>query len=124
MLTRDDLSKHCLAMTGAVEDFPFGPEVAIYKVKGKMFAVLPVVANPPSISLKCDPVEAPLLRQMYAAVTPGYHLNKKHWNTVISDGEIPDERIVEMIEDSYQLVRQSLKKSDQQALAQLELERK
>jgi predicted DNA-binding protein (MmcQ/YjbR family) len=119
-MNRNELRDYCLSMTGAVEDFPFGVEVAVFKVKGKMFALLPVVADPMSISLKSDPIEAVMLREMYQAVQPGYHLNKKHWNTVTLDGEVPGERIREMIEDSYTLVRQSLTRKDQHALQALE----
>jgi predicted DNA-binding protein (MmcQ/YjbR family) len=115
-MNRNELRDYCLKLTGAVEDFPFGIEVAVFKVKGKMFALLPVQADPMTISLKSDPVEAVMLREMYKAIQPGYHLNKKHWNTVTLDGEVPDERVCEMIEDSYTLVRQSLTRKDQQAL--------
>ena len=119
-MNRNELRDYCLSMTGAVEDFPFGTEVAVFKVKGKMFALIPVVADPMTISLKSDPIEAVMLREMYKAVQPGYHLNKKHWNTVTLDGEIPDERLCEMIEDSYTLVRKSLTRKDQQSLQVLE----
>ena len=119
-MNRNELRDYCLSMTGAVEEFPFGVEVAVFKVKGKMFALLPVVADPMTISLKSDPIEAVMLREMYQAVQPGYHLNKKHWNTVTLDDEVPDERICEMVEDSYTLVRQSLTRKDQQALQALE----
>lgn len=121
MLDRNALRDYCLSMTGAYEDFPFGPDVAVLKVKGKMFALLPLDESPQSISLKCDPVEAALLRQNYESVTPGYHLNKKHWNTVTVDGEIEDERVKEMMEDSYILVRQKLKKVDRLALEKEEI---
>jgi predicted DNA-binding protein (MmcQ/YjbR family) len=70
--------------------------------------------------LKCDPIEEVMLREMYHAVQPGYHLNKKHWNTVTLDGEVPDERIREMIEDSYTLVRQTLSKKERESLHTLE----
>ena len=119
-MNRNELRDYCLSMIGAVEAFPFGVEVAVFKVKGKMFALLPVIADPMTISLKSDPIEAVMLREMYQAVQPGYHLNKKHWNTVTLDGEVPDERVCEMIEDSYTLVRQSLTRKDQQALKALE----
>lgn len=121
MLDRNALRDYCLSMTGAYEDFPFGPDVAVLKVKGKMFALLPLDESPQSISLKCDPVEAAILRQNYESVTPGYHLNKKHWNTVTVDGEIEDERVKEMMEDSYILVRQKLKKVDRLALEKEEI---
>lgn len=120
MLNRTSLRDYCLSMTGSYEEFPFGPEAAVFKVKNKMFALIPVDADPPSISLKCDPIEAIILRETYEAVQPGYHLNKKHWNTVTLDGEIDNQRFKEMIEDSYILVRQKLKKSEQKELKALE----
>lgn len=120
MLNRASLRDYCLSMTGVYEEFPFGPDAAVFKVKNKMFALIPIDADPPSISLKCDPVEAIILRETYKAVQPGYHLNKKHWNTVTSNGEIDSQRLKEMIEDSYILVRQKLKKSEQKELEALE----
>jgi predicted DNA-binding protein (MmcQ/YjbR family) len=96
----------------AREDFPFGEDVAIYKVMGKMFALIPVDATN-QISLKCDPTFAEVLRQTYAEGTPGWHLNKRHWNDVITDGSIPDDEIEEMIDHSYDLVVKGLSKKDQ-----------
>ena len=119
-MNRNELRDFCLSLTGAVEDFPFGIDVAVFKVKGKMFALLPVIADPLTISLKSDPIEAVMLREMYKSVQPGYHLNKKHWNTVTLNGEIPDTQVCEMIEDSYTLVRQTLTRKDQKALQALE----
>ena len=120
MMKRNDLRDKCLSLTGAVEEFPFGVDVAVFKVTGKMFALIPIAAEPPSISLKSDPIEAEMLRQMYDAVQPGYHLNKKHWNTVTVTGAIPEERIMEMIEDSYTLVRQKLSQKEQKRLQAIE----
>jgi predicted DNA-binding protein (MmcQ/YjbR family) len=122
MLDRNALRDYCLSLTGAFEDFPFGIEVAVMKVKDKMFAILPVDASPLSISLKADPDEAILQREQYKAITPGYHLNKRHWNSVLIDGEIDDERVLELIEDSYLLVRQGLTKKVQAELAAMEKE--
>ena len=119
MLDRNALRDYCLSLTGAYEDFPFGVEVAVMKVREKMFALLPVDA-PLSISLKADPDEAILQRQQYKAITAGYHLNKRHWNTVMIDGEIDDARILELVEDSYLLVRQSLTKKLQAELIAME----
>ena len=92
-------------------EYPFGDGVRVYKVAGKMFALVPEGAEPPSISLKCDPLDAEMLRQRYAAVTAGYHLNKKHWNTVVADGEVPAEEIRSWIEDSFDLVVDGLPKA-------------
>ena len=120
MLDSNGLRDYCLSMTGAYEEFPFGPDAAVYKVKHKMFALIPVDVPTPSISLKCDPVEAVILREHYESVQPGYHLNKKHWNTVTVNGEVEDERLKEMIEDSYILVRKKLKKAERLDLEKLE----
>ena len=107
-MTREEAHAACANQRGAVETYPFGPDTAVYKVGGKMFALLPHSAKPPRVSLKCDPEWSELLRKAYAAVQPGYHLNKKHWNTVLLDGSIPDEELGELIAHSYELVVESL----------------
>lgn len=112
---RKHLIAHCRAHPRAEEDYPFGPDVAVYKIMGKIFALLPVT-EPTSISLKCDPFWATVLRKTYAAVTPGYHLNKAHWNTIIIDGSIPDDEIFDMIAQSYALVVKGLSKIQRQAI--------
>jgi predicted DNA-binding protein (MmcQ/YjbR family) len=94
----------CSAKPGAVEDYPFGDEVAVFKVAGKMFALVPLGEAPGSVSLKCDPDFATSLRDRYAAITPGYHLSKRHWNTVTLDGSVPGEEVLELIDHSYDLV--------------------
>lgn len=119
MLLREDLLAACLSHQGAFEDFPFGEDVAVLKVQGKMFALLPVRGNPLTVSLKCDPREAELLREKYPAVTPGYHLNKTHWNSILIDGTVPDDEVLSMIEDSYRLVVAGFTKQQRQALEQL-----
>lgn len=115
MLTREALREICLALKGATEDFPFGVDVAVFKVVGKMFALLPV-DEPASISLKCDPNLAIVLRETYPQVTPGYHLNKQHWNSVLIEG-MPSDEVREMIEHSYQLVVRGLTKAQRAQLA-------
>lgn len=104
------------AQHGATEAFPFGPQALVFKVMGKMFALLAPDALPPALSLKSDPEEALLLRERYAAVQPGYHMNKKHWNTIALDGSIPPEELRAMIDASYTLVVQGLKKADRDRL--------
>jgi predicted DNA-binding protein (MmcQ/YjbR family) len=104
------LRRRCLQLPGAVEDFPFGEGVSVFKVKGKMFALSPLGAKPLSVSLKCEPEIAEQLRASHAAVRPGYHLNKRHWNTVEIDGSLEDRFVVDMIEDSYDLVVAGLPK--------------
>jgi predicted DNA-binding protein (MmcQ/YjbR family) len=115
-MERHDLRAYCLSKLGAREDFPFGEDVAVLKVADKMFALLPV-SGPVSISLKCDPAWAVVLRDTYPAVTPGYHLNKRHWNSLLMDGTIPDEEVQEMIDHSYDLVVKSLTQAQRKTLA-------
>ncbi|MEL6403961.1 MAG: MmcQ/YjbR family DNA-binding protein [Chloroflexota bacterium] len=119
-MTIEDLRAQCLCMTGVYEDFPFGEEVAVFKVKNKMFAYVPLDNDPPTITMKCDPVEAVQLRKQYASVQPGYHMNKKHWNTITVDGELDEVHIRELIEDAYILVRKKLRKSDRLELEELD----
>ncbi len=114
-LTRDDLRERCLGQVGALEDFPFGDDVAVYKVGGKIFALLPF-ARPLTISLKCEPTLAKVLRDTYPAVQPGYHLNKQHWNTVTIDGSIAADEIVDMIEHSYGRVFSALTRAQRQSI--------
>ncbi|GAB4345104.1 MAG: MmcQ/YjbR family DNA-binding protein [Phototrophicales bacterium] len=116
MLTKQDLRAYCNTFMEAEETFPFGENVLVFKVVGKMFALIPLDDEPASISLKCDPQLAMVLRQTYPAVSPGYHLNKRHWNTVVSDGTIPDDEIYEMIDNSYHLVVKGLPKKDRERL--------
>ncbi len=106
----------CLSFTGAAETFPFGPETSAFKVAGKIFAISRLSQAPLEISLKCEPSLAEQLREVHPAVRPGYHLNKRHWNTVTVDGSIADRVIADMVEDSYDLVVSQLPKSRRQAL--------
>lgn len=115
-MTYEKLEKLLLARTGAILDYPFGPDAAVFKVAGKMFALVAGEDEPLSISLKSDPVEADFLRTMYDAVKPGYHLNKRHWNTVTLDGSIPDSMLHKMIDSSYALVVKGLTKAEREQL--------
>ncbi|MGB1090525.1 MAG: MmcQ/YjbR family DNA-binding protein [Oceanobacter sp.] len=100
----------------AVEDYPFGPEAQVFKILGKMFALLSYRNGQNYLNLKCDPLEAVQLRDVFEAVQPGYHMNKKHWNTVILDGSVPESEIERMIGNSYTLVVKSLKKGERLGL--------
>jgi predicted DNA-binding protein (MmcQ/YjbR family) len=111
------LRRCCLALAGSVEEFPFGPENSVFKVGGKIFAISRLGAPPLRVSLKCEPGLAEQLRASYPAIGPGYHLNKRHWNTVVLDGSIPDAMVREMIEDSYDLVVARLPRTTRAALA-------
>ena len=99
---------YCLDKPGTTAEFPFGPEAEVFKVAGKMFALVMKDSVPLRMNLKCDPVRAEMLRQTYDAVQPGYHMNKQHWNTVIDDGTVPEDEILDLIDHSYDLVVQGL----------------
>ncbi|WP_250464399.1 MmcQ/YjbR family DNA-binding protein [Microbulbifer litoralis] len=107
---------YLLSRPEAVEDFPFGPGVAVFKVKGRMFATLGVENTVARTNLKCDPDEAQALRDIFSGVLPGYHMNKKHWNTVLLDGSVPDGEIERMMDRSYGLVVKGLRKVEREAL--------
>jgi predicted DNA-binding protein (MmcQ/YjbR family) len=104
LVTSRALRKLCLSFGGAVEEFPFGPETSVFKVGGKMFALSGLERRPLQVSLKCEPDLADQLRRAHEAISPGYHLNKRHWNTVTLDGSLPDRMVRDLIEDSYDLV--------------------
>ena len=116
MMNAAELRDHCLSFTGAEETFPFGPNTSVFKIAGKMFALSRLAATPLTVSLKCEPGLAEALREAHAAVLPGYHLNKRHWNTVIINGSLPEEMIKDMIEDSYDLVVSKLPPARRRAL--------
>jgi predicted DNA-binding protein (MmcQ/YjbR family) len=115
-MTPAALRRVCLRMRGATEDFPFGPETSVFKVGGKVFAITALEGRPLSVSLKCEPGLAELLRADYPAIAPGYHLNKRHWNTVVLDGSLPERMVRDMIEDSYDLVVAGLPRAARDAL--------
>lgn len=110
------LRNYCLSKNGAIEDFPFGDDVTVIKVASKMFALISERNNQLNISLKCDPFLAENLRQQYASITPGYHLNKSHWNTIMIDGSLPESALNNMIDHSYALVFKGLRKSEREAI--------
>ncbi|GHF94777.1 MmcQ/YjbR family DNA-binding protein [Streptomyces zaomyceticus] len=109
-MTPDELRAFCLDFNDATEEFPFGPDVSVFKVAGKLFALSWLEGEPLRVNLKCDPDEAVRLREEYPAVAPGYHMNKRHWNTV-TVGELPDRMVRELVEDSYDLVVAGLPKA-------------
>jgi predicted DNA-binding protein (MmcQ/YjbR family) len=113
-LNLDTFREHCLTKAGVTEEFPFGPDTLVYKVNGKMFA-LTNVDEFDGINLKCDPEEAVMLREQYPAVQPGYHMNKKHWITVVMDGSISDKLIKLWTDQSYILVAKKTPSSPKKA---------
>jgi predicted DNA-binding protein (MmcQ/YjbR family) len=110
------LRQLCLGFAGAEETFPFGPETSVFKVGGKMFALSRLGGDPLSVSLKCEPPLAEELRAAHPAIMPGYHLNKRHWNTIVIDGSLPERMIADMVEDSYDLVVSQLPRARRRGL--------
>ena len=115
-MTRDQVLERCSGFPGAVEDYPFGDEAAVFKVGGKMFALVMLAGEPGSVNLKCDPDWALELRAAYDAVRPGYHQNKRHWNTVELDGTVQEAELREMVDHSYELVVSRLPRSERARL--------
>ena len=113
----DTFREYCLKKGGVMEDSPFGPEHLVFKVGGKMFALLAFEEIPPTANLKCEPDLALELRDRYEDVRPGYHMNKKHWNTVQIDGAIPRQELTKMIDHSYELVVKALPRAQRERLA-------
>ncbi|MEV5899795.1 MmcQ/YjbR family DNA-binding protein [Streptomyces sp. NPDC052127] len=112
-MTPRELRALCLSFNAAVEDFPFRPEISVFKVGGKLFALTTLDARPLTVNLKCDPDDAVRLRGEHAGlIVPGWHMNKRHWNTVTVDGELPDRLVRELVEDSYDLVVAGLPRAE------------
>jgi predicted DNA-binding protein (MmcQ/YjbR family) len=107
----------CRRLPGSTEEFPFGESTPVFKVGGKIFAIVSTGARSSSVSLKCDPGYGVALREQYPAVSAGYHLNKRHWNTVLLDGSVPDDALEEWICDSYDLVVASLSRAERLTMA-------
>jgi len=107
----EELREYCLSKKGVTESFPFDETTLVFKVMGKMFA-LTDTEDEFSINLKCNPEKAIDLREKYPAVQPGYHMNKKHWNTIYVDGSVSDEKLKAWIDDSYWLITNSLPKNE------------
>jgi len=112
----EEISEYCKSKKGVSEEFPFDDETLVFKVMGKMFALIPLERIPFQINLKCDPEQAIELREKYSSVQPGHHMNKKHWNTIMIDGQVKKNLILEWIDHSYALVVNGLKKADREKL--------
>ena len=109
-LVQKNFKQYLLAKPEAFEDYPFGEDVAVFKVRSRMFATLAKNDDVWNMNLKCDPEEAMMLRDVFTAVIPGYHMNKAHWNTIILDDTIPNGEIERMIDNSYGLVVRGLRR--------------
>lgn len=116
-MTPEDVARVALGLPESVLDHPFGPDVNVYKVAGKVFAILEPAGDPPQVTLKCDPSLALELRAQFPGVVPGYHTNKRHWNTVVLDGSVPADEIREMVEHSWERVVATLPKAVRARLA-------
>lgn len=120
MITHKELEDALLSKPGVWLDYPFGEEVAVYKLglkeHGKMFALIQEGKQPVQISLKCDPLLSEKLREEYESVLPGYHLNKKHWNTILVTGQLDNDYLLGLVDHSYQLVVESLPKEERARL--------
>jgi predicted DNA-binding protein (MmcQ/YjbR family) len=112
----EEFREYCLGKPGAGEDMPFGEDVLVFRVAGKMFALTSLDEIPVTANLKCDPDLALELRDRYEQVQPGYHMNKRHWNTVEIDSGIPADELRKMIDHSYELVLKGLPKSQRKRL--------
>lgn len=128
-MEHEQLRAICLEQPGSFEDFPFGPEAAVIKVRGRpdgparMFALLWQDAGPARANLKCEPALAEQLRAAHPEITPGYHMSKRHWNTIVCAGSLDDAAIRDLVEDSYDLVVERLPLTDRQALGWQRLSR-
>lgn len=114
-MTLEDLQAHCAKKQGVSWDTPFGPEVLVFRVMEKMFALAPIAVFA-TVNLKCEPERAIELRERYEGITPGYHMNKRHWNTVDTTGSVPEKLIRELVDHSYELVKASLPKRLREAM--------
>ena len=110
------LRDYCLQKANTTEELPFGPDVVVFKVKGKAFVLMPLDTEEIQFNVKCDPDWAVELREEYACVKPGYHMNKKHWNTILVDGTLNTKQLKQMIDHSYELVVNSLPKKQKDKL--------
>jgi predicted DNA-binding protein (MmcQ/YjbR family) len=115
----EEIREFCIAKKGVTESFPFDEHTLVFKVMGKIYALVSLKNNPASINLKCDPEKAIELREEFTGVAPGYHMNKQHWNTVVFDGSFDDNQTKEWIDHSYELNIASLTKKLKSELALL-----
>jgi predicted DNA-binding protein (MmcQ/YjbR family) len=106
----ETLREYCLSKPGAEETLPFGPDTLVFKISGKIFLLTGLGSQPLQFNVKCEPDKAIELREEYPCVLPGYHMNKKHWNTIVIDGSVSSKQLKEWIDGSYELVKVKKKK--------------
>jgi len=114
----DRLFAYLVSLRGVVEERPFTPEIPVFKVMGKMFAYVSPNVSPPLLTIKLEPLHGQLLRSTYAAVMPGYHMNKDHWNSVSLDGSVSEDELLSWIDESYDLVVENLPHQARKKLAE------
>ena len=117
-MNKGNLEKYCATLKGSEGSYPFGPEALVFKVMGKMFALVSQTEKIPRITLKCHPADGETLVSEFESVVPGYYMNKKHWITISLNGELPEELITNLAKDSYKLVVSKLTKADKKKLEQ------
>lgn len=115
----EELREYCISKKGATESLPFGPETLVFKVLNKAFLLVGMDESPLEFNVKCEPEKAIELREKYSCVIPGYHMNKKHWNTIVADGSVSTKMMETWITDSYNLVVNGLTKKEKQKLLEL-----
>ncbi len=115
----EQFREYCLSKKGVSEDFPFDETSLCFRVMGKIFAITDTEDLPLFFNLKCDPERAADLRERHPGIKPGWHMNKKHWNSVVPDEDVPEDLIYELIDHSYDLIAKSLKKSDREKLSMM-----
>ena len=119
-LSLEVIKAYCLAKPGSSAGYPFGEGTLVFKVLDRMYALCSEDERPLRINLKCDPDDALALRAQYSAIIPGYHMNKKHWNSLIMDGSLQDSLVFELIDHSYQLVISKMSQAKQRKLRSIE----
>lgn len=118
-MDKKDIEKYLSAFKGAESNYPFGPEVLVYKVMGKMFALVSQEEKPARVTLKCIPEDGALLVSQFDSIVPGYHMNKKHWITISLTTELPKEMLMDLADSSYNLIVAKLTKKEQKLLKKL-----
>lgn len=118
-MNKTQIEKYLLTFKGAEGSYPFGPEALVYKVMGKMFALVSQTGEIPRVTLKCIPEDGAALVSQFESVIPGYYMNKKHWITISLNGELPSEMLKELASDSYNLVTSKLTKADKKSLEEM-----
>jgi len=119
-MNMEKFREYCLSRSGVTEELPFDNQTLVYKVMGKIFALTTLDGEVFSFNLKCDPEKAIDLRERFSCVKPGYHMNKRHWNTVVVDGTVPRAELYQWIDHSYELVVSKLTRAQKQTLADLD----